>query len=506
MNILLINPEVPNTFWSFKNVLRFISKKSLLPPLGLLTVAAMLPEQYEKKLIDLNTDNLKDRDIQWADYVFLTGMVIQKKSVDEIIHRCNRLNAKIVAGGPLFNTMPELYPTIDHIIMKEGEITLKQFLHDLEAGEPRRLYTTREFPDLHNTPIPQWNLIDTRKYALMCVQYSRGCPFNCDFCDVTKLFGHAIRTKTTDQVLKELDSLYAMGWRREVFFVDDNFIGRKKELKETLLPALIGWMQQNNYPFSFNTQASINLADDEELMDMMVEAGFNCIFVGIESPNEVCLSECNKIQNTGRDLVACIKKIQQRGLEVQGGFILGFDSDNHTVFDNLIAMIQESGIVTAMVGLLNAPRGTELYKRLVKEHRISRIPTGDNTDCTINFIPKMDLNDLLNGYKKVVDTIYSQKYFSERVMTFLKNYKVPEKAKFYFRYRDIKALFKSIWHIGILGKGRRYYWKLIFWSMQKRSWFRMAVAFSIYGFHFRKTFKGMQVHIEELAKSQPVTA
>ncbi len=501
MKILLINPEVPDTFWSLKHALRFISKKALLPPLGLLTVASMLPPVWEKKLIDMNTTRLRDRHLKWADMVFLTGMVIQKKSVDRIIERCKKLNVKITAGGPLFTAFPEAYLNIDHLVLKEAEITLPAFLHDMEKGCPEAYYTTRQRPDLKETPIPQWDLINMKKYALMGIQYSRGCPFNCDFCDVTRLFGHELRTKTTGQILAELDNLYAAGWRGELFFVDDNFIGKKSVLKNQLLPAMIQWMEAKNYPFTFNTQASMNLADDEELMTLMVRAGFDCVFVGIESPDETSLTECNKVQNTGRDMVAAIKKIQQFGMQVQAGFIVGFDSDKPGVFDKMINLIQDSGVVMAMVGLLNAPRGTRLYKKLMSENRLTTPPTGDNMDCTMNFIPRMDIHQLLGGYQKVLNTIYSQNYYCKRIKTFLENYNFSDTIMPKVRYSNLKAFFKCMWRIGMIEKGKIHYWKLIFWSLKKPRRLPLAVRYSIYGFHFRKMLKTLHPQMEELVSS-----
>jgi len=489
VKILLINPEVPNTFWSLKSALKFVSKKALLPPLGLLTVAAMLPGSFEKKLVDLNVTALHDRDILWADYVFITGMAIQKKSVDQIVERCKKLYAKIVAGGPLFTAFPEAYLNVDHLILKEAEITLPTFLKDLEKGYPESFYTSREKPDLKATPIPQWNLINIKKYALMGIQYSRGCPFNCDFCDVTRLFGHTLRTKTKEQIIAELDSLYSVGWRGELFFVDDNFIGKKESLKKELLPAIIQWMDEKKHPFCFNTQASINLADDEELMTLMVRAGFDCVFIGVESPDESSLAECNKMQNTGRNLVAAIKKIQQFGMQVQAGFIVGFDNDKPGVFDTMISLIQDSGVVTAMVGLLNAPRGTTLYKKLMRENRLTKLPTGDNMDCTMNFVPRMDIHELLGGYQKVLNTIYAQKNYCKRIKTFLQNYNFNNTTRLKVRYSGIKAFFRSMWRIGVLEKGKFHYWKLIFWSLKKPQRLPLAIRFSIYGYHFRKMLK-----------------
>jgi radical SAM superfamily enzyme YgiQ (UPF0313 family) len=490
MNILLINPEVPPTFWSFKIALKFISKKAILPPLGLLTIASMVPRDWETKLVDMATTKLQDRDIRWADYVFITSMLIQKKSADQVIERCQKMGAKVVVGGPLFTSLPEQYVHVDHLVLKEAELTLPLFIRDLREGCPRKVYNTREKADLCQTPIPLWSLIKMKNYAMMCIQYSRGCPFNCDFCDVTTLFGHKIRTKTTEQVLGELETLYSHGWRGEVFFVDDNFIGNKSFLKTELLPAIIDWMRARQYPFLFNTQVSINLSDDEELMTLMVKAGFNCVFIGIETPNEDSLSECNKVQNKGRDLVDCVKEIQGAGMQVQGGFILGFDSDKPSVFDGLIQFIQQSGVVTAMVGLLNAPRGTRLYQRLMTEGRLSEVTTGDNTDFSMNFVPKMEVKDLLRGYRKVVSTIYSPKTYYERIHIFLRNYNPGKYNKVRFRFCDIRAILKSTWRLGIIDEGRLSYWKLVFWSFRRPRYFHLAVTLAICGFHFRTMFEG----------------
>lgn len=490
MKILLVYPKNPITYWGFQYALKFVFKKAGYPPLGLLTVAAMLPAHYEKRLIDLNVTTLKDKDILWADFVYISAMVVQKESVREVIERCKRLGVKTVAGGPLFTSEPEEFEDVDHLILNEGELTLPAFLRDSEQGKAEHLYTSSEWADLRTTPVPSWNLINLNQYATMNIQYSRGCPFNCEFCNITSLYGHTPRTKDVSQLLEELNALYEAGWREGVFFVDDNFIGNKKKLVTEVLPALIAWMTEKNYPFAFLTETSINLADDEELMRLMVKAGFDTVFIGIETPNEDSLAECNKLQNKNRDLIACVKTIQKSGLQVQGGFIVGFDNDDATIFDRLIGFIQESGIVTSMVGLLNAPKGTKLYQRLAGEGRLREDFSGNNTDFTMNFIPKMEREVLVKGYKRIVDTIYSPKIYYERVLTFLKEYSPAKPPAIHLNARYLMAFIRSIFRLGVIGKERRYYWKLIFWSLFKRPRvFPLAVTFSIYGFHFRKVFE-----------------
>jgi len=491
MKILLVYPEYPETFWSFKYALKFISKKASLPPLGLLTVAALLPKEWEKKLVDMTVTALIDRDIKWADYVFISAMSIQKESVKKIIAQCKRLGTKIVAGGPLFTSGYEDFEDdVDYFVLNEAEITLPLFLEDLKGRQLKHIYKSDQFPDIKKTPIPLWELADINKYVTMCIQYSRGCPFNCDFCDVTFLFGHKMRLKTKDQILAELDSLYSRGWRGGVFIVDDNFIGNKRELKNEVLPAIIDWMEERKCPFSFTTQASINLSDDEELMHLMVRARFDSVFVGIETPNEESLAECNKLQNKNRDLIACVKKIQKFGLIVNGGFIIGFDSDPPSIFESMIEFVQKSGIVSAMVGLLNAPRGTKLYQRLIKENRLLKEATGDNTDLSINFITKMNYKALIDGYKRVLNTIYSPKYYYERVLMLLKNMKPLKKKRYQFQLCYLTAFFKSIWQLGIIGKERIYYWKIFFWTLFRRpQLLPMAITYAVYGFHFRKIYK-----------------
>lgn len=491
MKILLVCPECPETFWSFKHALRIVSRKALLPPLGLLTVAAILPSSWQKKLVHMDAEPLRDADIRWADYVLLSAMRIHKESVEKIVARCRRLGARIVAGGPLFTAGYEREQEIDHLVLDEAEVTLPAFLKDLAEGHPQHLYTSDQRANLKDTPIPSWDLVDMKRYACMPIQYSRGCPFCCDFCDVTELFGNKIRTKATEQILVELENLYVRGWRGYVFIVDDNFIGNRRELKEELLPAMIDWMERRNHPFVLNTQASINLSDDEELMRLMARAGFDTVFVGIETPSDQSLAECNKSQNRNRDLAASVRRMHSFGLQVQAGFILGFDSDTPSIFASLAHFIQESGIVTAMVGLLNAPIGTKLYERLSKENRLIERATGDNTDLSINFVPRMNHDELITGYKWVVRSIYSHRLFYERVIAFLRSYRPDVAGRFPGNSHDVRAFLRSMWFLGIRNGGRMYYWKLLLWSLFRRpQLLPLAISLAIQGFHFRKVFAG----------------
>jgi len=487
VKILLVYPQYPDTFWSFKHALRFISKKAAFPPLGLLTVAALLPKEWEKKLVDMNVTDLSDRDIRWADYVFVSAMAVQKDSVKCVIRKCQRLGVKVVAGGPLFTTEHEEFDGVDHFVLNEAEITLPLFLEDLKNGQAKHIYNSDKWPDITMAPIPSWELVDMRKYSSMSTQYSRGCPFNCEFCDIVLLNGRLPRTKDKDQLLSELDMLYNRGWRSSVFIVDDNFIGNKRKLKTEILPAITDWMKKKGRPFSFFTEASVNLADDDELVRLMVEAGFDSVFIGIETPNEESLSECGKLQNKNRDLVESVKKLQHHGLQVQGGFIVGFDSDPLSIFESQVNFIQRSGIVAAMVGLLNAPPGTRLFRRLKKENRLTRDFSGDNTDCSINFIPKMGYEALIKGYRKLIKTIYTPKQYYERIKTFLQEYKPLRGRPLRPQLAHLEAFVRSVWILGIKEKGREYYWRLLAWTLARRPQsLPMAITLAIYGFHFRK--------------------
>ena len=491
MNILLVYPEFPDTYWSFKHALKFVSKKSANVPLGILTVASLLPDNWNRKLKDLNVTRLSDKDILWADYVFISAISVQSVSVQQVIEQCRLLNRKIVAGGPLFTEQYEEYDHIDHLILNEAEITLPQFIGDLISGTPQRIYRTDGFADMDSSPIPDYSLIKPSDYATAGLQYSRGCPYDCEFCDITALYGRKVRTKSSARIIAELDQLYRLGWRGNVFFVDDNFIGHKKKLKYDLLPALIKWTEKNGNPFLFLTEASINLADDPELMSMMARAGFIKVFVGIETPEESCLTECSKHHNNNRVLIESVNQIQRHGMEVMAGFIVGFDSDPPNIFQRQIDFIQKSGIITAMVGLLNAPKLSKLYQRLRNEGRITGESGGDNTNYSMNFVPAMDKDKLLEGYQQILNEIYSGRSYFERVLRFLRHYEPQLREPITFK--RIMALLKSILYIGILDENRRYYWHLLSWSVLKRPrLFPLAVTYSIYGYHFRRVFRNIR--------------
>lgn len=410
MHVLMLYPEFPDTFWSYKHALSFVGKRATFPPLGLLTIAGMLPAAWEARLVDLNVHRLRERDLAWADMAFVSGMIVQRDAACRLVTRCKQAGLTVVGGGPLFTMEHEAIAGVDHAILNEAELTLPRFLADFARGEATPVYTDNGYADMTQSPTPHWELADRRQYHSMALQYSRGCPFNCDFCNITSLLGHRVRTKRTAQIVRELDSMYACGWRGNVFFVDDNFIGNKRHLKIDLLPRLKAW-RTDKPGITFQTEASINLADDADLMEQMVAAGFDTVFVGIETPDETALAECNKTQNEKRNLVADVKRMQRAGLQVQGGFIVGFDSDGPSVFRSQIEFIQRSGIVTAMVGLLQAPKGTRLYQRMQTEGRLCGSASGDNVEGTTNIVPRMDLDQLHRGYREILATIYAPRSY-----------------------------------------------------------------------------------------------
>lgn len=494
MNALLIYPEVPDTFWSFRHALKFIRKRAAHPPLGLLTVAAMLPADWQVRLVDANVTELTDADLAWADVALVGGTTLQRDAARAVLARCNAAGVRTVAGGPLFSTEPDAFPQADHLVLNEAEVTLPRFLADFARGRARRVYSSPELAELSDSPVPRWDLVDLDAYASTSVQYSRGCPYDCDFCSVTALLGRVPRTKSPAQITAELDTLWEAGWRDRVFFVDDNLIGHRKKLEQELLPALATW-RRSHRGTGFFTQASINMADDDELMRSMVAAGFDTVFVGIETPDDDSLAECGKHQNLTRDLVADVKRIQRAGMQVQAGFIVGFDHDTPSVFQRQIDFIQNSGIVTAMVGMLQAPVGTRLYERLKGEGRLIGEPSGDNVLGCTNVQPCMGMETLRAGYRDLMRSIYRPDNYYRRIRTFLREYRrprpggypIPRLGALRVRRGDLAAFARSVYQLGLRRGERLQYWKLLGWTVLRCPHrLNLAITLAIYGHHFRK--------------------
>lgn len=485
MNILLVYPRNPDTFWSFKHVLQFVAKKSAFPPLGLLTVAAMLPPAWRLRLVDLNVRPLADDDIRWADTVFLSGMIVHKASAHEIAARCAALGRTVVAGGPLFTTGHAEFPEIRHFVLGEAENVIGALVEDIGKGTLKPSYRSPDWPDVRGTPAPRWDLIDLRDYVTMPVQFSRGCPFNCEFCDIVVMNGRVPRTKTPAQVVRELEALRRLGWRDMVFIVDDNFIGNRKRARE-LLRELVEWRRRTRPAMGFFTEASVNLADDAELCELMVRVGFKKVFLGIETPSAEGLEECGKQQNRKRDLGDAVRTIQRAGMEVMGGFIVGFDSDPRDIFRRQFEFIQRSGVVTAMVGLLSALPQTALYRRLAAEGRILSETAGNNTDAAINFVTRLDREFLLSGYRELMRKLYEPANYYQRIRTFLRSYR-PRGPSLRLSGADIRAFLKSLWVLGVRHPGRGPFWRLL-WGTLLASPRKLhaAVELAILGHHFRR--------------------
>lgn len=485
MNVLLVSPQTPDTFWSFKHVLRFVSKKSTFPPLGLLTVAAMLPREWQLKVVDLNVTPLGEADLRRADVVMISAMLVHETSVREVVARCAALGKRVVAGGPLFTTGHESFPEIQHFVLGEAEELMPQLVADLVSGRVQKIYQAATRPGMALSPAPRWDLIDLKNYVTMAVQFSRGCPFDCEFCDIIVMNGRTPRTKAPAQVIAELEILRARGWKDMVFLVDDNFIGNKARTRE-LLHEMIAWRQRTKPAMGFFTEASINLADDAELRALMVQAGFRKVFVGIETPDANALVECRKVQNQGRDLVAAVQTLQRDGLQVMGGFIVGFDSDQPDIFKRQFDFIQRSGVVTAMVGLLSALPKTRLYQRLQQEGRLEAKSTGNNTDATLNFKPKLNKEFLQAGYRELMKKLYEPGAYYQRIRTFMMNHR-PAAQHLRLSWPDFCAFLKSFWLLGIWYRGRVAYWRF-FWStlLRRPGQFREAIELAIVGHHFRR--------------------
>ncbi len=503
MNALLIYPQFPETYWSFKHALKFVGKRAAQPPLGLMTVAALLPHDWQKRLVDTNVERLRDHDLDWADVVLLSAMHIQQPSLAAIVERCRARGLRTVVGGPVASSVAAADLEVDHVVIGEAEDLIAELARDLEQGTAKPVYQAIERPEMTTSPLPDLSLIKMRRYSTMTVQYSRGCPFNCEFCDIIEIYGRRPRTKAVAQVLAELDQLRAAGWREAVFIVDDNFIGNKARAKE-LLHALVDWRSRYHTTFDFNTEASLNLADDPELLQLMKEAGFISVFLGIETPDESGLIASNKLQNTRRSLLESVATIQSYGIQVMGGFILGFDTDREDIFDRMVEFIQKSGIPVAMVGLLQAMPGTQLFRRLLNEGRIVDAGGGNNTDSKLNFLPQMDANKLVEGYRSVLKQIYNCEAYYERVKLYLSRTQ-PRGGERRTKQRwltaaNARAFVISIVRQGVFGRQRWSYWKfLLAVSTRYRHCIGTAMTLAVMGYHFQVMTRKLSKAVDSLS-------
>ena len=448
-NALLVYPEYPPSYWGWQFALEIFGKKAACPPLGLLTIAAMFPAKYTLRVADLNVAPLEDSDLEWADLVFTSSMIIQRRSLQTVIERCNRAGIPVVAGGPHPTTYHKEILGVAHFVLDEAEEIFPEFLRDLETGTAKAIYRERRKPDVSHTPVPRFDLINLKHYAMMPVQFSRGCPFDCEFCDITKLYGRVPRTKSPEQIVREFDTLYRLGWRGQVSLTDDNFISNKRDALK-LLPVLAEWQKARGYPFTLCTEATVNLARMDELMDAMIEAGFNAVFLGIETISPEALLKMKKPQNVRKQeddyLLHSVRTIQHKGMHVTGGFILGVDGDDESVFDAQIEFIRQAGIPIAMAGVLTVLKNTNLYDRLKRENRLLEeailqktigtslkpIPNISAANMALNFKPEIDPETLFEGYRRVITTLYDptlENYF-QRCLTLLEHLKpIPHLLK-----------------------------------------------------------------------------
>lgn len=487
MKVLLVNPEFPDTYWSFRHALPFEGKRCAFPPLGLLTVSALLPASWERRLVDLNIEKLRTSDIEWADMVMATAMLVQEDSLRDVVRRAKARGKRVVIGGPYITTTIHDLPEADHIFLGEAETTLPQFIEDLARGEAKPSYQAAERPPLSATPLADFGLANMKQYSAMSVQYSRGCPFSCEFCDIIEIYGRVPRTKSNQQMLAEFQALYDLNWRGTLFVVDDNFIGNKKNVRQ-LLPELAKWQKERDYPFSLLTEASLNLADDEALLASMRDAGFHRVFIGIETPVEESLQEAQKPQNRG-DLLGSVKKIQSYGIEVMAGFIVGFDNDPMDIFERQIDFIRKSAIPLAMVGLLNALPDTQLWRRLEREGRLlGNDATGNNTVCTLNFKTRMDPAFLIQGYQRIMQTIYSPREYYERALVSMRRTATEFTERPHYNALNALASFTRILvRLGIFDRERKEFWRFFTKTLLKhRNRFAESMRLAAMGYHFRK--------------------
>ncbi len=470
MRTLLIYPVFPPTFWSYEKILELVDRKVLLPPLGLITVAAILPQTWEFKLVDRNIRTVTQAEWDWAELVIISGMIVQKTDFLAQIQEAKQRGKLVAVGGPYPTSVPEDIQEVgaDFLILDEGEITLPMFIEAIQRGEKTGIFRTAEKPSVTETPIPRYDLLQLDAYDSMSVQFSRGCPFQCEFCDIIVLYGRKPRTKTPEQLLKELDYLYELGWRRGVFMVDDNFIGNKRNVK-LLLKALKVWQAEHQYPFRFNTEASVDLAADAELMDMMVECNFDAVFLGIETPDEDSLELTKKYQNTRSPLLEGVDKIIKAGLRPMAGFILGFDGEKDGAGSRIIEFVEQAAIPTALFSMLQALPNTALWHRLEKEGRLINQGKYDiNQTTLINFVPTRSVEDIAEEYIDTFWTLYDPERYLERTYRcFLKlgapKCHPPAKAP---SWVDLRALAIVIWRQGVKRSTRWKFWRYLFSIIQ----------------------------------------
>jgi len=490
VKVLMVWPRFPDSYWSLGEVTEIVPERSLMPPLGLITVAALCPKQWTIRLVDLAFEKLNDEDLVWADLVMVSAVQVQCEDVRNTLERASKLGRRTMIGGPYASSEPEaLLSLADHVVVGEPDEVFQEIAADLEVGSARRLYRISEKPDVTRTPVPRFDLLALEKYTLMAVQFSRGCPFTCEFCDIITLYGRRPRTKSPAQLIGELDRLLHLGWRKEIFIVDDNFIGNHKAALE-LARELERSQRRNRYPFGFATEASIDLASRPELLDAMVKANFSRVFIGIETPSAESLKEAKKFQNLRRDPLDCIRIIQQHGLWVMGGFIVGFDSDQPDIFDRQVEFIERAAIPWAMAGVLQAPPTTPLYERMEKEGRLIQGGPEFSNFSPPNFRTVMPLGELLTGLKRMLLILYDPRRFYERVLDSLEHWQVRPEQKApvrSFLYR-IRVVLKSVWRQGIVSGDRREYWRffgrlMLRWGLnpkKRRLGFELAVS----GHHF----------------------
>ncbi|MBD1913249.1 B12-binding domain-containing radical SAM protein [Leptolyngbya sp. FACHB-8] len=476
MNVLLLYPLFPQSFWSFEKTLALLGFKAMLPPLGLATVAAILPQDWNYKLVDRNVRSVTQAEWDWADLVILSAMIVQKEDLLEQIQEAKRRGKRVAVGGPYATALPHEVSEVgaDYLILDEGEITLPMFVSAIAAGQESGTFRAAigERPNVTDTPIPRFDLLEFDAYAQMSVQFSRGCPFQCEFCDIIVLYGRKPRTKTPEQLLKELDRLYELGWRRSIFMVDDNFIGNKRNVK-LLLKQLLPWMVEHHYPFSFATEASVDLAQDQELMDMMVQCNFGSVFLGIETPDEESLTLTKKHQNTRDSLSDSVLKITRSGLRVMAGFIIGFDGEKKGAGDRIVKFVEKTAIPTAVLSMLQALPDTALWHRLEKEGRLHQKLGDINQTTLMNFVPTRSLEDIAHEYIEAFWQLYDPEKFLDRAYRhylLLGEATYPKKGrsgKERVNWVRLRALLAICWRQGAIRKTRWQFWRNLAGMLQR---------------------------------------